>query len=119
MAAPATPADVVHNLSELTGVLRSKTNAYRTAEADMARKRHAADMAEARAYLRAEGTIEDKKRTAKLSAELEEGPALVAEALVRVLKYEIREIQTLIDIGRTYSANIRAELQTLGYDPTP
>ena len=118
-AAPATPGEVVRNLSELTGELRAKTTAYRHAEHDAAIKRHTADMAEARAYLRSDGPVEERKRKAAVAAELEEGKAVVAEALVRVLKAEIREIDTRIDVGRTYGATVRAELKTIGYEGNP
>lgn len=115
MTAPSTPAEVVRNLSALTGELRGKSTAYRQAELDCAIKRHAADMAEARAYLRANGPVEERKRLAAVAAELEEGLALVAESLVRVLKAEIRELETRIDVGRTYGATVRAELKALDY----
>lgn len=110
---------MVKQLSSLTGELQGKTNAYRHAEKDMVTKRHAADMAEARAYLRADGPVEERKRKAAVACELEEGQALVAEALVRVLKAEIREIETRIDVGRTYGATVRAELKTLDYSGVP
>lgn len=117
--APSTPVEVVQHLSALTGELRDRTAAYRLAEKDAATKRHHADMVEARAYLRADGPVEERKRRAATHAEVEEGQALVAEALVRVLKAEIREIETRIEVGRTYGATVRAELKTLSYEGTP
>jgi translation elongation factor EF-Ts len=119
MSAPATAGEVVRNLIELTGELREKTGAYRSAEHDAAIKRHRADIAEARAFLRCDGSVEFRKKTAELAADLEEGAALVAEALVRVLKAEIRELETRIDVGRTYGATVRAELKTIGYEGSP
>lgn len=114
MTAPATANEVVRNLAELTRELRDKTSAYRTAEHDAAMKRHAADLAEARAFLAADGSVEFRKNTAKVAADRQEGDALVAEALVRILKAEIRSIETRIDVGRTFGATVRAELRTLG-----
>ncbi len=113
-APPATAAQVVHNLSELTRELRDKTSAYRSAEHDAALKRHAADQAEARAFLTADGSVDFRKNTARVAADRQEGEALVAEALVRILKAEIRSIETRIDVGRTFGATVRAELRTLG-----
>jgi hypothetical protein len=115
MTAPATAAEVVHNLVELTRELRDKTSAYRTAEHDAALKRHAANMAETRAFLTAGGAMDLRKHIAKEAADQQEGAALVAEAVVRILKAEIRSIETRIDVGRTYGATVRAELKTLGY----
>jgi hypothetical protein len=115
MTAPATPNDVVRNLAELTRELRDKTSAYRSAELDAAMKRHGADMVEARAFLSCDGSVEFRKNTAKVAADRAEGDALVAEALVRILKAEIRSIETRIDVGRTFGATVRAELKTLSY----
>jgi translation elongation factor EF-Ts len=119
VSAPATPNEVVHNLAELTRELRDKTSAYRTAEHDAALKRHAADMAESRAFLTADGAMDLRKHQARTAADRQEGEALVAEALVRILKAEIRSIETRIDVGRTYGATVRAELATLGMDGAP
>jgi hypothetical protein len=114
MTAPATANEVVRNLAALTKELRDATTAYRAAEFDAAKLRHAADQIEARAFLRAEGSVDFRKNTAKVAADTPEGAALVAEALVRILKAEIRSIETRIDVGRTYGATVRAELATLG-----
>jgi translation elongation factor EF-Ts len=118
-SAPATANDVVRNLVDLTRELRDKTSAYRTAEHDAALKRHAANIAEARAFLSADGAMELRKHTARVAADRSEGDALVAEALVRILKAEIRSIETRIDVGRTYGATVRAELKTLDYSGAP
>jgi hypothetical protein len=115
VSAPATANGVVRNLSELTRELRDKTSAYRTAEHDAAMKRHAANMVEGRAFLAADGAMKLRKHTARVAADRAEGDALVAEALVRILKAEIRSIETRIDVGRTYGATVRAELKTLDY----
>lgn len=115
MTTPATATEVVANLSELTRELRDKTSAYRSAEHNAALLRHAADMTEARAFLQADGSVEFRKNTAKVAADRAEGDALVAEALVRVLRAEIRSVETRIEVGRTYGATVRAELKTLGY----
>jgi hypothetical protein len=115
MTAPATANEVVRNLAELTRELRDRTSAYRTAEHDAALKRQAANMAESRAFLSADGAMEFRKHTARVAADRAEGEALVAEALVRILKAEIRSIETRIDVGRTFGATVRAELKTLDY----
>jgi hypothetical protein len=119
MTAPATPVEVVQNLAALTQELRSHVTALRGAEQDAAVKRHAADMAKTRAFLTADGTVAEREYTAKDAADKQEGEAKVAEALVRVLRAEIRSIEIRIDVGRTYSANVRAELKTLGIDGAP
>lgn len=112
--APATSLEVVRHLSELTRELRNLTAMYGDAERDAATKRHAADMAESRAFLDADGAMELRKHTSRVKAGDREEQALVAEALVRVLKARIRATETSIDVGRTYGATVRAEFRTLG-----
>lgn len=115
MTAPATANQVVQNLSSLTDELRRTVLSYRVAEKDAAEKRHAADMAESRAFLSADGPMDMRKHIARVAADHRENDALVAEALVRVLRAEIRSIETRIEVGRTYGATVRAELKTIGY----
>lgn len=119
MTAPATATEVVRNLSVLTEELRRTVTAFRAAERDAAVKRHAADMVESRAFLNATGAMDLRKHEARVAADQAEQEALVAEALVRVLRAEIRSIETRIEVGRTYGATVRAELATLGYGDTP
>lgn len=119
MTTPSTANDVVRNLTALTESLRATVAAFRAAEKDAAQKRHAADMTESRAFLNADGAMDLRKHTARVAADKAEGEALVAEALVRVLRAEIRSIETRIDVGRTYGATVRAELKTVGYEDTP
>jgi hypothetical protein len=114
MPAPATSLEVIQNLRELTLELSSTNTALRAAEYDAANKRHAADMAESRAFLSADGSMELRKHTARVTADRPEGEAKVAEALVRVLRSKLRELETRIDVGRTFGATVRAELKTLG-----
>jgi hypothetical protein len=117
--APQTPVDVVRQLSALTGELRGHVDQLALAERDMVEKRHAADMAEARAFLNADGAMDMRRMRAKVAAGDKELEALVAESLVRVLKARIKATEIRIDVGRTYGATLRAELSTLGYDPAP
>lgn len=119
MTAPATAQQVVANLTQLTEELRRTVLAFRTAERDAAEKRHAADMVESRAFLQATGAMDLRKHEARVAADGAEQAALVSEALVRVLRAEIRSIETRIEVGRTYGATVRAELRTVGYEGTP
>lgn len=114
-----TPLQVVKHLGELTGLLDRTVGALKVAEKNAAEKRHAADLAESRAFLSADGAMELRKHTARVASAQQEGDALVAEALVRVLRQEIRAIDTRIEVGRTMSATIRSELKTIGYENTP
>lgn len=119
MTAPASAAEVVKNLAALTGELQARVAMLRTAERDAAEKRHAADMAESRAFVNSDGSMDMRKHRARLEADGAESAAKIAEALVRVLRAEIRALETRIDVGRSYGATVRAELSTLGYSDQP
>jgi hypothetical protein len=115
MSMPSTPLDVVKMLGELTRQLRDQVRAYGQAEQNAAELRHASDMVEARAFLAASGSVEQRKNEAKVAADRPELDAKVAEALVKILKARIRVIETEIDCARTAGATFRAELSTVGY----
>ncbi len=117
MTAPHTPVDVVRHLGELTRELGDLTEALAISELDAARKRHAADLAESKAFLTAEGPMDVRRHTARVAAAAEEEAALVLEAVVRATRARIRAVQTRVDVGRSYGATMRAELQTLGGAP--
>lgn len=114
MNAPSNSVEVVAALSALTRDLRTLTEQYKTAEVEAAKLRHTADMAKTRAWLHAGGTVPEREHKARDAADRPEGEALVAEAIVRGLRADIRAIETRIDVGRTYGATVRAELRTLG-----
>ncbi len=118
MTAPATPVEVVRALTALTAELSGQVKILRHAEMDAAVKRHTADMVRVRAFLAADGAMDFRENTAKAAADVPEGDAKVAEALVRVVRAEIRSIETRIEVGRTYAATVRAELSTLGAMPS-
>lgn len=113
MSSPQNPIEVVRLLGDLTRQLRDQVRSYGEAEKDAALKRHAADQAEARAFMAAEGPVEQRRQAARIAADRQEGEAKVAEALVKVLKSRIRVIETEIDCARTAGATFRAELATL------
>jgi hypothetical protein len=114
-----TPNEVVRQLSRLGAELDAAVVTLRTAETDAATKRHAADLAEAKAFVAAEGPVDLRKRLALLAVAQEEDEALVAEATLRWLRTRIRAIDTRIEIGRSYGAAVRAELKTLTYGEEP
>ena len=114
-----TPNDVARQLADLGRELDAAVRALKDAERDAVEKRHAADIAESRAFVQAEGSVTLRKHKARLAADHEESEALVAEAAVRWLRARIRSIDTRIEIGRSYSAAVRAELKTLSYSESP
>jgi hypothetical protein len=110
-----TPNQVVKQLSELGRDLDAAVRTLKDAEIEAVTKRHAADMAESRAFVQADGAMEMRKHLARIAADSFENEALVAEAVVRHLRTRIRAIDTRIEIGRSYGTTVRAELKTLAY----
>lgn len=110
-----TPNQVVLKLAGFGRDLDSAVKALQFAEQDAVKKRHAADMAESRAFLAADGPMDVRKHTARVEAGPLEEQALVAEAVLRYLKTQIRAIDTQIEIGRSYGAAVRAELKSFNY----
>jgi hypothetical protein len=114
-----TPNQVVRQLSELGRELDAAVRTLKDFEVEAVTKRHAADIAESRAFVNAEGAMDMRKHVARLAADKLEEDALVAEALVRHLRTRIRSIDTRIEIGRSYGAAVRAELKALPYSEEP
>ena len=112
-----TPSEVVLQLSELGRELDATVRTLRDAELDMVTKRHQADMAESMAFVRASGSMDLRRHTARIEAGPLEEQALVAEAVCRYLKTRIRALELRVEIGRSYGAAVRAELAALPYDP--
>lgn len=115
MTAPSNATEVVRSLSALTARLYTLVGQYADAEREAVALRQAADVVEAKAFLRAQGSVDARKRQALIEADDAETKALVAEALVRTLRAKIKATETDIDVHRTFGSTIRAELQTLGY----
>jgi len=116
---PLTPNLVVKQLVKLAEDLDQAVSLLKDAERDAVTKRHAADMAESKAFVRAEGPMEIRKHLARIAADQAEDEALVAEATLRWLRARIRAIDTRIEIGRSMGAALRAELKTLPYGESP
>lgn len=96
--------------------LHSVIEQLHAAEQSAIEKRQAADVEESKEFLKADGSVDARKHKARLACERMEFDALIAEALVRHLARLMKEAQMRVDAGRTYSADVRAELSVLGRD---
>ena len=114
-----TPNEVVKQLTRLAQELDATTELLREADHDSTLKRHQADLAEAKAYLSAEGPVEERKRIAKVATERIEEEALVSEALVRYLKNKLKSLDLRIEVGRSLGTSLRAEMRLMPYSETP
>ncbi len=110
MTAPATPTDVALHLASLARDLDTTVKQLESADRDLVEKRGAHDLAFSRAFLAAEGSVDRRKHVAAVQTHDARMAADVADALVRHLRRRVDAIKTRIDVGRSYSAAIRAEL---------
>jgi hypothetical protein len=103
------PNAVVVQLAELGRELDAAVRTLRAAEVEAVEKRHAADMAESRAFVNAEGSADLRKHLGRLAADKLEEDALIAEAVCRYLRARIRAIELRVEIGRSMGASLRSE----------
>lgn len=109
-----TPNDVVAQLAQLARDLDANVTALEEAELTAVRARHDADLAHARAFLSAAGSVEQRKHAAFIECERLLNEAEVAEAVVRHLKRRSEAIRVRIDVGRTVGSTLRAEMALAG-----
>lgn len=102
-------------LARLSRDLDSAQRDLAKAEHDAVTTRHRADLAEARAYVAADGPVELRKRTALIETEQHLLDAEVADAAVKAARSRIATLRTKIDVGRTLIASARSEHQVANY----
>jgi hypothetical protein len=119
MSDQLTPRSVVLNLGELAKSLDHTVNLLRDADLEAVQARHQADIAESTAYLTAEGSVEMRKHRARLATDKLEEKALQSEAVVRYLRQKINAVSVRIEVGRSMSSALKAELHALPYDQQP
>ena len=118
MTEPLTPAQVVAHLAALSRELDATVDELHRSDLAAFEAERAHDAAFARAYFTAEGPVEDRKRRADLNTMSERESAEVAHAARDYAKNRLRSIERRIDVGRTYSAAVRAEVSLAGRDGT-
>lgn len=89
----------------------------REAEEEAVAAAHKANVEEYKAFLRAEGAMDMRKVRSRLEVEELRFIADLAEQKVAYLRRSFRIADKRVDAGRTYSADLRAELKTLGMTP--
>lgn len=114
MSSPVNAA--ASHLGKRLDELQQIVAALRDAEQKAITARQDANLAEWTAFLAAEGAMELRKITARQAAADLAFAADNAEAEVRHLLRQMKLAQARVDVGRTYSADLRAELATLGRD---
>lgn len=114
-----TPTEATSALLKLGRDIDANCDALESAEREAVDIRHAADLAEAKAFLAVEsGSVEQRRREAFIKCERLLHDAEIAEAVVRHLKRRGQAISTRVDIGRSALSAIRAEISLTPYGQT-
>lgn len=103
--------DIVLRLAELSRLLDAATVEVAVLDEEAVRAKQAHEVAAARAYLRAEGSIEARKAEAVIVTAGEALEAELCAARVRACRERIRTLGAQLDVGRTLSAAIRIQFQ--------
>jgi hypothetical protein len=118
MSAPVTPNEVALQLGRLARELDDAVRMLEAADRESIERRAAADLAFSRAFMAAAGSMDIRKHLAVIETHDQRLAADAADAVVRHLRRRVDAIKTRVDIGRSYGAAIRAELnlQQAGVD---
>lgn len=101
------PARVDAEIERLVGLLEEATNEYAKLAREEAEARARRDIARAKAYFLAEGTIPEREASALLAVEEEEFAYRRAEALADVQREKLRSLREQLGALRTIAANLR------------
>lgn len=110
MSGPVNATEVALQLARLARDLDETVNSLKTADEDATRKRSAFDVAFSKAFVNAQGSVDQRKHLAVIETYPLRDEAEVADTVVRHLRRRIDAIKTRIDVGRSYGAAVRAEI---------
>jgi hypothetical protein len=108
-----TPTSAVLELARLSRQLDEAGFKIRPAERDAVQKRHEFTVAQAKAFLTAEGSIQARQAQALIDTAALRVAAELAEAEVRIIKSDIRILEGRMDVGRSVVGVLRAEAQVV------
>ena len=105
-----TPNSVVAGLLELSRELAVLSKGMDDLEADAVNAREDVTLANAQAFLAADGAMDLRKAQAIVATHHERLAAETAEALVRGRKRQLDTLKVRVDVGRSAAAALRAEI---------
>ena len=106
-----TQLEVIKRLSECSRLLEVAQHDLADLDEAAVRAKQAYEVAWARAYLKADGSIEARKAEAVIVTAGEALEAELCAAKVRACRERIRTLGAQLDVGRTLSAAIRSQFQ--------
>lgn len=113
-SADMTPNEIAAFLIQLGRSLDALVKEYRDLGDAAAEAKRDAELAYAREYMRAEGTVEDRKQAAIEATADVRYVAELTERKVAGCREAIRAVHARIEIGRTLSATTRDEAKLAG-----
>lgn len=114
-----TPNMVAANLAALARELDQAIRAIESADRDRVERRGAYDLAYARAFLAAEGSMDIRRYVATEQTHDKRMDADVADATFRHLQRRIAAINTRVDVGRSVNSALKTEMSLAGLEETP
>ena len=114
IAAELTPHGIAVNLVQLSHDLDDLVAEYRGLGEESANAKRDAEVAYAKAYMTAEGTVEERRQAAIEAAVEARYRADLAERKVAACREAIRAVHARIEVGRTLSATTRDEMRLAG-----
>ena len=111
-----TPNSIALQLSRLSRELDKLASDLEALERDAVEKRHAYELAFARAFLNPEnqGSVDARKQWAVLETADEKLAAETADAVLRAVRVRIGTLKTQIETGRSLNALMRSEMALAG-----
>ena len=106
-----TQTEVVLRLAELSRLLDAATVEVAQLDEAAVRAKQAHEVANAKAYLTAEGPVDARKAQAVIACEQHALASELAAAKHRACRERIRTLGVQLDVGRTLSAAIRNQFQ--------
>ena len=111
---PSDLGRISERLSMLSRALDEQTDAAEVLDRAAVETRHAYELAEARAFLSAEGAMDIRKRKAIITTDQDKFAAEIAEAKLRACKTRIATIKMQIETGRSLGSALKAEMAFAG-----
>lgn len=103
--------EILTRLAEISRLLDKATDDLAELDEEAVRAKQLFEVAQARAYLAAEGSVNAREAIATVTCADEHLAAELAAAKVRGCRERIRTLGAQLDVGRTLSAAIRQQFQ--------
>jgi hypothetical protein len=108
-----TPTNAVLELAKLSRQLDDAGFRIKDAERKAVNTKHTYTVERAKAFLKAEGSVQAREAQAAIETSDQRLSAELAEAELRILRSDIRILENRIDVGRSVVGVLRAEAQVV------